>query len=243
MLSADASVRWWQPLYAIAWIWKASFGQSPGILERLQLCVCAFVASMAYEIGKQVPTPARTLSSPMGLITKSDRKKTGTALTKTGSTFEKKDVVVVPCLAKSEKDLSQLLRAVESIESAACHAVVVDDGSPLQVEKALDSTAATVIRHNANRGPAAARNTGAQFALKQSDIAWVGFIDADCVIDKEWASAMRTAQILRPWVICGKTVGTEQSIVSSFHDIMGTLNGRKAAGSNDGLLYGPTCNC
>jgi len=67
--------------------------------------------------------------------------------------------------------------------------IVVENGS-------TDDTSAIVQRypvrllHNAQRGPAPARNLG----LSQSDADIVAFIDADCVADPEWL-----AELVRPY--------------------------------------------
>lgn len=53
--------------------------------------------------------------------------------------------------------------------------IVVDDASPDRTAQAAAAAGARVIRHEHNRGPSAARNTGAAAATQP----WVAFLDAD----------------------------------------------------------------
>lgn len=64
--------------------------------------------------------------------------------------------------------------------------VVVDDGSTDPERIASIARGARIVRHLVNRGPAAARNTG----LAHSDTSLVAFIDADCVGDDTWPTAL-----------------------------------------------------
>lgn len=67
--------------------------------------------------------------------------------------------------------------------------IVVDDGSPEPIASSLESFSGhldlTVIRQ-LNRGPAAARNTGASRAAGR----WLAFTDDDCVPDRDWLAAL-----------------------------------------------------
>ena len=71
-----------------------------------------------------------------------------------------------------------LRRAVESAlaNPEVRELIVVDDGSSVSLELALHPKM-KVIRHDTNRGPAAARNTGARTASCD----WIAFLDADDV--------------------------------------------------------------
>ena len=74
-----------------------------------------------------------------------------------------------------------LQRAVTSAlsNSEVCELVVVDDGSPAPLDL-MPNPRLRIIRHDANKGPAAARNSGARAA--KSD--WLAFLDADDVWDQ-----------------------------------------------------------
>lgn len=66
--------------------------------------------------------------------------------------------------------------------------LVVDDGSadPVAVKDVAAAAGARTVRHAANRGPAAARNTG----LRHTGAPFVAFIDADCLADPAWPSGL-----------------------------------------------------
>ena len=93
--------------------------------------------------------------------------------------------IVVPCYERPE-----LLDAcLDSLRRTAPDAriIVVDDASPSAAVGAVArSHGATLVRHEANRGPAAARNTG----LREAHSALVVFIDADCVAMPGWLSTV-----------------------------------------------------
>ena len=65
--------------------------------------------------------------------------------------------------------------------------LVVDDGSTSpRVGAVALAHGATVLRHEVNRGPAAARNTG----LREANSAIVVFVDADCVTTGGWLETL-----------------------------------------------------
>jgi glycosyltransferase involved in cell wall biosynthesis len=75
-----------------------------------------------------------------------------------------------------------LLRAIDSAlgNAAVSELIVVDDGSPEPLKLRSDPRL-KVIRHERNKGTAAARNTGARAAV----CAWLGFLDSDDIWGKE----------------------------------------------------------
>lgn len=87
-------------------------------------------------------------------------------------------VVVVPVLDRVDG-----LRSLLSSPVGA-RVVVVDDGSadPGPVADVVGEFNASLIRHAVNRGPAAARNSGA--AETGEEI--LAFVDSDCVVDDGW---------------------------------------------------------
>ncbi|KAK1185380.1 mycofactocin biosynthesis glycosyltransferase MftF [Streptomyces sp. NBS 14/10] len=80
--------------------------------------------------------------------------------------------VVVPAYGRAH-ELDRCLGALHGLP-----VVVVDDGSPDAgpVREAAERHGARLVRHDVNRGPAAARNTGAALA----DTPLVAFVDSDC---------------------------------------------------------------
>ena len=90
--------------------------------------------------------------------------------------------IVVPVLDDAAR-LRELLRTLPE-----GRVLVVDDGSadPRVVKSVAQAANARLLRHEANRGPAAARNTG----LKQGNAPFVAFIDADCRADRNWPAGL-----------------------------------------------------
>ncbi len=93
--------------------------------------------------------------------------------------------IIVPCYQRPE-----LLDAcLASLRRTAADAriIVVDDASPSsRVGEVARAHGATVVRHETNRGPAAARNTG----LREVNSPIVAFVDADCVATAGWLSTV-----------------------------------------------------
>ena len=85
-----------------------------------------------------------------------------------------KFTVVIPAWQRHE-----LVReAIESVRSQTCQdfeIVVVDDGSPEPIRLSLPDDRLRIVRHECNRGPAAARNTGIRAARGEL----VAFLDSD----------------------------------------------------------------
>ena len=67
-------------------------------------------------------------------------------------------------------------------------AIVVDDGSsdPAAIAAVCLARRARLVRHDTNRGPAAARNTGA----RQADTDLIAFLDSDCLPDRDWINRL-----------------------------------------------------
>jgi glycosyltransferase involved in cell wall biosynthesis len=84
--------------------------------------------------------------------------------------------------------------------------IIADDGSPTPMEPLTlpfrDRLRLRVIRH-ANRGPAAARNRGAEHARGT----YLAFIDSDCVPAPDWLTALERRFVRTPdHLICGGIV-------------------------------------
>lgn len=89
--------------------------------------------------------------------------------------------VVVPTRGRPER-LARLLAALEG----PAELVVVVDGPDPATDAVLHATRATVLRHAAPRGPAAARNTGWRAARAPL----IAFLDDDCVPTPGWLEAL-----------------------------------------------------
>ncbi|QDQ96943.1 mycofactocin biosynthesis glycosyltransferase MftF [Tomitella fengzijianii] len=87
------------------------------------------------------------------------------------------EVTVVIPVHDNQPGIDRLLRALVGVP-----VIVVDDGSPAPVH----APGARIIRHDAPRGPAAARNAG----LAACDTALVAFLDSDTVPRPGWLDAL-----------------------------------------------------
>jgi mycofactocin system glycosyltransferase len=81
--------------------------------------------------------------------------------------------VVIPAFVRDDAALESLTALVTDLHGLAV--IVVDDCSPVTIQLA----GATVIRHDINRGPGAARNTG----LALITTPYVAFVDTDISVD------------------------------------------------------------
>ena len=93
--------------------------------------------------------------------------------------------IVVPVYERPE----QLSACLASLRQTApgCRIIVVDDASRSpEVADVARAYGATVLRHDTNQGPAAARNTG----LRQADSTVIAFVDADCVAEEGWLATL-----------------------------------------------------
>ena len=150
--------------------------------------------------------------------------------------------MVVPAYLRRTEDQAQLRRLLSEIreQSVRPHLViVVDDCSPTQVVV----TEGTLLRRQKfNQGPAAARNLGKRIAGDHgADI--VAFTDVDCVPDPHWLeTAVRTFHADRRFsILSGNTRSFDQGWLDQYHEINGTLNGRRLKAQGK-LLYGTTAN-
>lgn len=83
--------------------------------------------------------------------------------------------VVIPAYIATNDQAQHLQLLIDVLQPL--RVTVVDDASPTSV----NLVGATVIRHESNKGPAAARNTGAS----QTHSQYIAFIDTDCVVSAE----------------------------------------------------------
>lgn len=152
--------------------------------------------------------------------------------------------VVVPCFCNSERSRLQIerlaLRLAEQTESPLA-VFFVDDCSPVSYS-VKNCSNAIILRQSENRGPAAARSLGIKQAI-QIGCDVIAFTDSDCVPTKEWLSAIKSTFLRDEMcsIVSGKTISLGNSWFSLYHELNGTLNGRRFKGTNT-LLYGPTCN-
>ncbi|MEJ2867384.1 mycofactocin biosynthesis glycosyltransferase MftF [Actinomycetospora sp. OC33-EN08] len=94
------------------------------------------------------------------------------------------EVTVVVPVKDRPHELDRLLAAVVATAPGLGGIVVVDDGSdePARTEEVVGRHGGRVVRHEASRGPSAARNTGA----RASTTPVVAFLDSDVVPEPGW---------------------------------------------------------
>ncbi|MDX6767063.1 MAG: glycosyltransferase [Candidatus Methylacidiphilales bacterium] len=160
-------------------------------------------------------------------------------LKKNGVKQDAKAVVVVPTRCQSRANCAQLERLMERLVTQSASLIVVNDGSKCWPKL---PTSVHQLDHSNGRGPAAARNTGIAHALKMgADI--ILMTDMDCVPQENWVAATRRAFQGNPYAhaFSGLTLSLNATWMDRYHDINGTLNGRRFK-ETPFLLYGPTCN-
>lgn len=85
--------------------------------------------------------------------------------------------IVIPVFGRPER-LARALQSIAAQEDHPAQVIVVDDGSatPVTFDAArMAGIPLAILRHERNRGPAAARNTGMGAARTQ----WISFLDSD----------------------------------------------------------------
>ena len=93
------------------------------------------------------------------------------------------DLSVVICSLNGAAGVDRCLHALAAQKDVELQVIVVDDGSTDDTSEVAREHGVTVIRHEVNRGLAAARNTGVQAATAPV----VAFLDDDCEPEPEWA--------------------------------------------------------
>jgi len=99
------------------------------------------------------------------------------------------DLSVVICSLNGAAGVDRCLHALAAQKDVDLQVIVVDDGSTDETSAVASEHGVTVIRHEVNRGLAAARNTGVAAATAPV----VAFLDDDCEPEPEWARELLDA--------------------------------------------------
>src|SRR6201986_5086670 len=99
------------------------------------------------------------------------------------------DLSVVICSLNGAAGVDRCLHALASQKDVDLQVIVVDDVSTDETSAVASEHGVTVIRHEVNRGLAAARNTGIAAATAPV----VAFLDDDCEPEPEWARELVAA--------------------------------------------------
>ncbi len=150
--------------------------------------------------------------------------------------------LVIPVFLRTAKDgnkLEALFQSIKELNPGPDHVIVVDDSSPIKFNYPKNFH---LIEQEQNLGPAAARNAGKNKALEfNSEV--IGFTDSDCLLTSNWVSEVMKvfSQDKFCSIISGHTRSFDKNWFGKYHDLNGTLNGRKFKESQN-LLYGTTAN-
>lgn len=213
------------------WITGGSaFRESP---QRRRFLLTKIIEVTAYGFFKRQRTDGETETTCVPVL------QLKPILQKNGVTQDSKAIVVVPARCQSRVHCAQLERLIERLVIQTASLIVINDGSKRwpKLPKSVHQFA-----HSNSQGPAAARNTGIAQALKLG-ADFILMTDMDCVPDENWVSAARRAFQGNPYAhaFSGLTRSLNATWMDRYHDINGTLNGRRFR-ETPFLLYGPTCN-
>jgi GT2 family glycosyltransferase len=147
--------------------------------------------------------------------------------------------VIIPVRCSTPEHGKLLQRLLSILQRQGARLIAVNDGSRFWPEL---PPSVEVVTFDETRGPAAARNAGIRVALA-SEANPVLMTDSDCIPADSWVQEAVQGFIENPFIhaLSGTTVSHGATWFDGYHDINGTLNGRRFKGTNL-LLYGPTCN-
>lgn len=127
--------------------------------------------------------------------------------------------VVVP-VYKVEEYLKRCVDSILNQTFKDYELILVDDGSPDSCPKMCDDLAEKYsyihVIHQKNAGLSAARNSGIEWSLKNSDSEWITFIDSDDWIHPQYIESMLEANLKNNTQVCmGKFCFTEKYNLST----------------------------
>lgn len=150
--------------------------------------------------------------------------------------------IVIPIYISNQKAVDYLSNLINSInkQTTKPHQVIlVDDQSPLKIQT---PEWITYFKLDERSGPAKARNKGKSIALEGgADI--IAFTDSDCILSSNWLEVIAQSFIKNRsfQILSGDTQSYDTNWFGKYHNISGTLNGRRFI-DEERLLYGTTAN-
>ena len=150
--------------------------------------------------------------------------------------------LIIPVYVNSIYDLKKLELLFQSIENLVVnpdYVIIVDDHSTLKYSYPKEYI---FYRNKTNKGPASSRNIGIEIAKKKAtDI--FAFTDSDCILSDNWVLNIKKVfnSDNKYNILSGQTLSKGDNWLSKYHQLNGTLNGRKFKNLNR-LLYGTTAN-
>ena len=142
--------------------------------------------------------------------------------------MDKKVTVVIPTYNRV-KSLEKLIKSLEAqtMDKELFEVIVVDDGSTdrtLEFLKCKSKEAGINLRYfyQKNLGPATARN----LAIEKTNAPLIAFTDDDCILDANWLRALLEAlpNDEKCAGVGGKTIGTENRLISKHIDSIGAFD-------------------
>jgi GT2 family glycosyltransferase len=150
--------------------------------------------------------------------------------------------IVVPVYINNKKDINHIENLLQSISRQTLkpdNVIIIDDYSPISYSFPAQIQ---FFKQTKNSGPAKARNFGKKIAItNKSNI--IAFTDTDCILSENWIETIIKAfqNSTNFQLLSGNTISFDKNWFGTYHNINGTLNGRKFKDS-DRLLYGTTAN-
>ncbi len=127
--------------------------------------------------------------------------------------------VVVP-VYKVEEYLKRCVDSILNQTFKDYELILVDDGSPdncpLMCDEFAEKYSHIHVIHQKNGGLSAARNSGIEWSLENSDSEWITFIDSDDWIHPQYLESMLNANILNNTQVCmGQFCFTDKYTIST----------------------------
>lgn len=201
--------------------------------QRKRFLLTKIIEVLAYSFSKRKQSLTPTINTHFPVL------ELKPMIKQSGITQASMGMVVIPARCLNKIHCMQLDRLVNGLVPQNAPVVVVNDGSKLWPEL---PAAVHQLSHSESKGPAAARNTGINHALGLG-ADFILMTDLDCVPSENWVSKAKEAFVGNPYAhaFSGLTESFNTTWMDRYHDLNGTLNGRRFKGTKF-LLYGPTCN-